>query len=608
MKFTLTFLLLATTASTTFASKSRVEEVVTTATLSEQAVFDVLGSASVINQVELKQSQSLPEALEYQSGLQIVRNGGQAAQTSLFTRGTNSDHTLILVNGIRFNSATAGQTALQFIDPEQINRVEIVKGSRSALYGSDAIGGVMQIFTNKAPEQRQGYLSLQGGSLNTRRIAGGLSDKVNNAFYSLSLSREISDGMDNLVDDTGFNADDDPYGITSGNLVAGVELSEKLKLSFTHFSTRSTANYDTLYSGATAQPYDKNSQNMTSLLLDADLSSWYGTQLTVGQSEDNSENLNFQNTTDKSNFDTKRDSVYWLNSFSILPILTIDAGFDYTHETVDSSTIYQNEQGQVIKSRDNAAVFAQTQLDLNDFTVVAGIRRDDNESYDTHTSANAAMGYQVDAHVRIFASWGEGFKAPTFNDLHWPNSGNPDLLPETSTSREFGVKGHWDNASFTFSGFQMSVDNLINWAPDNDGDWRPRNINNADIEGLELDFDYRHATGYSINSTLTYTDAVDAVSGETLANRAKKKLTANISRPFGRHSAGIGFKAESKRRTSTGTYLPGYATLNFYASAALRENLSFKLMVSNVTDKDYQVNERYNTDGANINLQLTYRF
>lgn len=604
LSFSLFSFYLFTSPAISFASEVIDEETFVTATKHAERIVDIHGAAVVIDKADIfvTQPAEVPEILEYQSGAQIVRAGGRTSQTSLFTRGTNSDHTLVLIDGMRMGSVTNGQAQLQFIDPEQIERVEFYKGPRSSLYGSDALGGVIQIFTLTPPEEREAYITAQAGSENTQRLAGGIKDKKDKLYYSAAISHEKSDGMDNIIDDSGYNSDDDPYKITSGNIGVGYVINESTDISLRHFENRSEADYDSYFSGSTTQPYVKDHQRSTSILFKSALTEVYSTQVNLGHAKEDSENLDRQAENVNDYFDTERSNAFWLNSFAVSELLHVDLGLDYTDESVDSSTIYDRD------SRDNSAVFTQVKLEQGGYSFQFGVREDDSSDFGKHTTSNATFGVSVTESTNLYASWGEGFKAPSFNDLYWPYSGNRDLLPESSEAFEIGMKAEYSNLYYAVSLYQQDIDNLIDWAPDASGEnWLPNNINAAEIKGAELDVSADFA-GLNLDTTLSYTDAKDANTDELLDNRAKKKFTLNLSKTLGDHTLGLLFKAASERRTSTGNTLPGHGIVGMFITSNLSEHLVVRFKVNNLLDKEYNVNERYNAEALNANAKVTYKF
>jgi len=494
---------------------------------------------------------------------------------------------------------------LQFIDPEQIERVEFIKGSRSALYGSDAIGGVLQIFTLSRPESLDGYVTGEIGSHNTKRVALGVKDSIDAFYYSVNVSQEESDGFDNTVDIAENNADDDPYEILSGNLGLGFEISDTMDLSFRHFQTKSEVDYDSQFAPG-EKPFSNTDQSATSLLFKAKLNKRFSTKLSVGQSKDDSENLDrLDISIMPTYFNSNSENVFWVNTFSLRPQITLDFGADYLSESVESSTVYGEND------RDNTGIFTQLSYKEDGYYAVFGVRQDDSSSYDVETTKNAAFGYIVNPALGFYISYGEGFKAPSFNDLYWPDSGfsagNPDVLPESSVSYDFGIKGESSGLNYAFSVFKIDIDNLIDWAPDAEGVWRPSNVSSAELSGYELSV-HKQFDAFKVESSVSYVDAIDVETRQTLTNRAKTNFSLNISREFGVNTLGVLVHAASKRKTSFDEPLSGYGTADIYFNSELTRALNLRLRVNNVLDREYQVNERFNEDGTNVNAKITYKF
>ncbi|MFL0799551.1 MAG: TonB-dependent receptor [Agarilytica sp.] len=585
-------------------SQDKLEEVVVTPTLTEKPLFEVMGSASLITQEDIAQVQPLDfsDILEHQAGLDLSRTGGRMSNTSLYTRGTNNGHTLILINGQRFSSATLGETQFQIVDPELVERIEIVRGSRSALYGSDAIGGVMQIFTKKPQDGFDGFLTAEAGTESTQRVSGGASDSIGKGSYSVALSREESDGIDSTVVDTENNYDDDPYEIVNANVFLGYAFSEETELTFSHMHSVSEADYDNVYV-ENSQPYTKNKVRVTNLDFDYSRGDQYHSKMSVGSSVDYSDlrDRTFPDA-DSSVIETNRESVYWQNDILIGDAVTGTIGLEYIDESVVGTTEY------VENGRINKAFFSQLQWEASIVDFVIGGRHDDNSSYGGNTTGNFAAGVGVNENYRIYATWGQGFNAPSFNDLYWPGAGNDGLLPEESETAELGVKAQFDNFSYELSIYKNEIINLIAWAPieENSNFWLPANVNEADIRGAEF-FARYDAESWHLESSFTYVRALDSETDTDLVNRARRKLTSTLHVPLRDFSVGMTIKAQGKRTVSTGS-IGGYGIVGLYAGYEASENLSVRLKLNNIGGKDYQLNERYNENGANGSLKLVYNF
>lgn len=580
------------------------EEIIVTATLTEKSIFEVTGGAAVITAEDILRIQpaNLSDLLDQQTSLDITRNGGKLSTTSLFSRGTSSDHTLILINGQRFNSETLGGNAFQVIDPEQISRIEILRGSRSALYGSDAIGGVIQIFTNKKHDGTSGFLTMEEGSDDLQRLSvgGGYGDKQ--LSVSASLSYEESSDIDNLVDDTGFNSDKDPYKLANSNLFVVYDYSDTLSLSFSDINALSENDYDSRYSPNTSQPYSKGRVRTTAFDIDIKASDRLDSKVSFGRSLDESSQGDRQDPdSGTSTIETQRKSMQWLNSLTFSKAVVGTVGVEYIDINVDS------ESGYPVDDRNVQSGFGQIQWNVAMFDFLIGVRNDEYSDYGGTLTGSFSSGLAISEHYRIYANWNEGFKAPTFNDLFWPEVGNRDLLPETSVSRELGFKAQYEHIFFELNTYKSEIENMIDWAPDSDGIWRPTNIDDADIQGSEVSAKIQFDSWY-IESSFTYLDARDANTDMQLEARANRTYAFDFNKTLAKLNLGALVKLQSERAVSFGDPIPGYGTLGIYFSYALIKDLALRVKLDNVLDKDYQLDTLYNTNGRSGSMKLTYSF
>lgn len=599
--------------NTTHPNESRLEELIVSANLYATSVFDVMGTATVVTNADIERFQpaNLGEIFEQQSGLDIVRNGGPASNTSLFTRGTNSSHTLILINGQRFSSASLGVTQFNFVDPEQIDRIEVVRGSRSALYGSDAIGGVLQIFTKRGSEAPEPFINLEAGSHATYRLAAGTSDTLGQFGYSGSLSYEQSDSIDSLVDDTGTNIDKDGYQNLNANLFGGYRFMDKHELSVFYWQSQSEVDFDSSFS-TEVYPVSDNLQSAGNIQLDLQVSNTYQTKFSVGHSQDKAKIAVYS-----SEFNTYRNTLYWQNDIRLVETILVNAGLDYEATRMGGTTEYEED------SRDVLAGFVQLHYHNNKFDVQAGSRHDNNSAFDNISTQSFSSAFNFSDTQRTFISWNEGFRAPTFNDLYYanlgnpdyPNSGNPDLLPEQSETLEWGLKGKFDDIDLQFSLFKNTIENLIDWAPSEDEpfNWRPQNIAKANIKGAEFIASFL-LNEWNMDTGFYYVDPKDHDTNRPLANRAKLKLTLDAHRAWQKFSLGFLLKAQSTRYSNydpfagTQKKLPGHATVGVYASLDVFRQLQLSIKLNNLFDKNYRLNELYNEDGFNGSIKLNYQF
>lgn len=597
-------------SSVAVADDHPTEEIVVTATRTATPISRTLAPVSVLTEADIQRLQpvDLIDLFNHLPGVDVTRSGSMGSTSSLFMRGTNSDHTLFLVDGQRINSASLGSTNFQFLDPSQIERIEVVRGARSSVYGSDAIGGVIQIFTKKGSGAPHASLSTEIGSNDTQRVAASVGGARENFRYAFDASYLDTDGIDNRLDDTGTNRDHDGYRNRSFNGSIGYRFANDVDVSLSLLQ----ANARNYYDGSSVQDLYQDSwiQNIA-FKLDAPLADWWHTRISLGESVDDGDNIDAHTGINTGDYRTVRESVSWQNDFTVVEGQLVTLGFDYYNDDLDSRNAYQDSSGKLVSDRYNRATFAQYQGTYSIFDIMLGIREDDDEAFGTHTTGNLAMGIQVDDQHRVVLSWAEGFKAPTFNDLYYPFSGNPNLEPEESENYEIDVSGYYAVWNWQLSLYQNKIDNLIQWAPDGSGFWFPFNVAAAKIKGAELVIGACLGE-WDISTSLSYTDPRDDDTDKVLISRAKKSLLVDVGRDFGRWDIGASLNVRSERflDTANNDSLGGYSLLDVRFGYDVTPRLKAQLKVNNILDKSYRTNgsswAKYNEDDANWMLKLTY--
>ncbi|WP_116366782.1 TonB-dependent receptor domain-containing protein [Parahaliea mediterranea] len=593
------------------ADDARQEEIIVTATRTAQPLSEALSSVSLVSRKDLDvlQPLDLVDVFDKVPGIDITQSGGPGSTASLFIRGNASDHTLFLVDGQRVGSATLGSTSFQYINPDQIERIEVVRGAHSSLYGSDAIGGVVQIFTRDGSGTPGSYVSGSGGSHNAYQFAAGTSGNSGAWRYGANLSYLETDGIDNLVDDSGFNADDDGYRNQSMNASLGYTFDSGADLALRYLAIDTRNEYDNAY-GPDEQPYSDGWTQNLNLRGRLPVTDFWLSTLSLGVSTDDTDNYDDVTGANTGHFRTTRDQLFWQNDFTVAKDSILTVAYEYYDDAVDASSAYERD-GQAVSSRSNEAWIGEVQLGFSLLDVVLGARADDNEEFGRETTGSIALGLDVGQQHRIIASWAEGFKAPTFNDLYWPASaytaGNPDLVPEASDNRELGIRGDYSQWHWSLTWFDNTVENLINWAPGADFVYRPYNVADASIQGAEF-MSGASLGEWQLEASYTYVEARDDSTDHLLPNRARSNFVLNIDRPFGPWQFGLSLKAQDRRYTNAdnSASLPGYATLGVRAQYTLWQGLVARLRVDNLLDKNYQLDEGYNQDGLNVQLGLSY--
>lgn len=577
-----------------------------TAGRTPQSNVDTLASVTVIDraQIERRQASSVQEALRGVPGLGFSNNGGLGKSTSVFLRGTESDHVLVLIDGIRVGSATLGTASFQDIPIDQVERIEVVRGPRSSLYGADAIGGVIQIFTRKGGGALTPRLSASGGSHATQDYSAGLSGGGERGWFNVGGSH---------LETHGFNAcdvrsealgagcfvnepDQDGYRNTGASLRAGYTLSDALDIEGHYLRGEGDNEYDgSVFAGNSTDFV----QDVAGARLNWQALPFWRMSVSGGRSRDLSDN--FFEGAFNSTFDNERRSASWQNDFALSAEHRLTLGADWLDDRVAGSTRY------IASSRDNAAGFGQYQGRFGEHDITLAARRDDNQQFGGHTTGSLGWGYRFTPTLRLMTSWGSAFKAPTFNELYYPFFGNPNLKPEESDSFELGLAGEHAAVAWSVNAYQTKIDRLIGF----DASFNPVNIDKARIRGLELVASTRLA-GWDLAGNLSTLDPEnrgdDSNRGNQLPRRAKLMARLDADRAVGAWRLGGSLYGEGRRYDDLANRqaLGGYVTLDLRAAYAVCRDWSLEGKLANLLDKDYQTARLFNEDGRNAMLTVRY--
>jgi len=600
------------------------DPVVVTATRTAITVDDALSSVSVITRADIERLQpaSVIDLLTGLPGVTFTQSGGVGQQSSLFLRGTNSTHTLVLLDGVRLGSVTAGLASLEQIPVEQIERIEIVRGPRSSLYGADAIGGVIQIFTRHG--QADGgiapSLSMTAGSNGLFSSQAGLSGGDAHAWYNLSLGGEYTSGfpgcrMGAAEASAGCFVDDprdDAYRNWNGAANAGYRWDDGTELAFTWLRSKNDVEYaGSPYGGNDAV----NEQRVAGARLSfSPLDSWKVT-LNAGQSKDLATTY-YQGTyygqyypfaqTGHSN--SRRNQASWQNDIALTANQLLTVGVDYQQEHVDSST------GYLASKRNDTGTYAQYLGTFGRNELQLSARHDDNSQYGGHDTGALAWGYRFDHDLRLLASYGTAFHAPTFNDLYYPPffgipSANPDLKPEKSRSGELGLSQKLGSWNWAVNAYQTDIDQLILLDPSQN--YVPFNVSQARIRGLEGQLGV-NLGGWQVQGYLTLqqpkNDDGGANNGNLLPRRPERTARIDLDRRFGAFGIGTTWYAAGKSYDDAANlhHLGGYSTLALRASWHFAPGWQVEGRVANAFDHDYETVYYYNQPGRTWSLTLRY--
>lgn len=612
LKFSLIALaILAPAASAEEVPLYRGDEIVVTASRIPQPIQNLVADISVISAEDIRAAgqSSLAELLQTQPGVEISSSGGPGTTTSVYLRGANAGHTLVLVDGMRLGSATTGATALENIPLDQIDHIEILRGPASHLYGSDAIGGVIQIFTKSGQGAPKANFSAGFGSFNTRSLSGGYGGEIGNTRFSLQAGQTETDGISAYANgNPGYvnqNRDKDGYRNTSLALKLAQTVAVGHEIGVNGFVSFGRSHYD----GNTYAP-DYTPVYTTDFYHDQTLSTFdiysknrindrWESLLRIGTGSDHDKEYGGE----KDVFNTDQNQLLWQNDIAAGPGTAI-LGVERVEQKVSGTSAY------TVPSRAIQSYFAGYQARMGNHSIQLNLRDDDNSQFGRHDTGYFGYGYQMSSQWRVGASAGTAFKAPTFNELYWPGLGNPGLRPEQSRNKEVSLHYDQDVRHFSAVYFDNQVTNLIAWAPVSPDSfiWAPANVNQASLRGAT--FSGASMIGrFHLDANLTLQNPEDGATGKVLINRAREHGALKISRSVGDWDVGgeLIFSGERYADAENTLKMGGYGLLNLTASRALDKDWSLQARVNNLLDKSYELVQGFSTPGVNLFVGVRYQ-
>lgn len=583
---------------------TELDEVLVTATRTEIRLEDSLAPAQVIDRAEIERSQasSLQDLLRGRAGINLANSGGLGKQTSLFLRGTNAAHVLVLVDGVKINTADLGLAAFQDLPVAQIDRIEIVRGPHSSLYGSEAIGGVIQIFTRRDQGGFAPHFRIGGGSHGLREASGGFGGAGERGWFGADIAYQHTDGINACRGSatlfTGCYADEpdrDGYRNLSLSLRGGYRLTDALSVEGSALRAEGENEYDGYYN------YSETVQQVLSGKLRYAPTERFRLTASVGRSDNQSDNYNDGVWLGAAH--NRRDSAGLQADFGLAAAQLLSVGLEAYRDRLGGSTAY------AVDERDNHAVFAEYQGSFGAHRLLASLRNDDNEQFGNHTTGNLGWGVELGRGFRLNATYGTGFKAPTFSDLYDPWSGNPDLRPEESRSVNLGVAQSGDAWRWALDVYETRIDDLITY----DGStFRMIQVEEARIRGAELTLGATFA-GWDLSTQLSHTDprnrTLGSYDGNLLARRARNTGRLDLDRAFGAFRLGGTLNAAGARYDEQAnlTRLGGYATFDLRLEYALNPDWALQARVDNAFDREYETVAWYNQRGREYGLSLRYQ-
>ncbi|ACO77031.1 TonB-dependent vitamin B12 receptor [Azotobacter vinelandii CA] len=537
--------------------------------------------------IERLQVQSVPELLNRVPGVVMAQGGGRGALSGAFIRGANPGQTLVLVDGVRINSAASGVARLEFLDPGRIERIEVIRGPLASQYGADAIGGLIRIFTRRGEPGLRPRLRLAVGNRGAFEREFDLAGSDERTRFDLGASQVESQGFDRSSDNRGRDADHDGFRSRALDLTLEHRFADNLQAGLNLLDQRGESELDDVYSFRPGDPYERFVVSSVAAHLEIRPSEAWTSRIETGHFENRSENRDDHNLVNNHSFDTYRDSLAWFNTLRLDERRQLLLGAEWYEERLHGELDYDETR------RWNRAAFVRHSYRGEGLGVEIGLRHDDNQRFGSEESWSAALTLDLARATELILSYAEGFHAPSFSELYFPPTplygGNPDLAPERSKSYEIQLRGEHRGTHWSLSAYRTEVDDLIveTSRPGNLSD-RLENIDRARLQGLELALS-RDILGWRAALAASLVDPRDRDSGHTLPRRARRNLSLDLDRRFGAFSAGIGWQAVSSRYEDDANEhgIAGYALLGLRGSWQMSEALKWQVKIDNLLDKEY---------------------
>lgn len=616
----------ASLASLTFNTSAFADEAATlddtivTASRTKESLNKTLADVSVIDrgQIERAGQSTLVEILQTQPGIEITNTGGAGKNSGIFMRGTNTSHVLVLVDGVRLNSATAGTTAFENLPVALIDRIEILRGPAASLYGQDAIGGVIQIFTKKGSGEPQFYAGVGYGSYDTKTAEAGVHGSINDTSFAFGISSQDTDGFSALKTNNANLKDDDGYSNLSvtGSLSHKISEDHEIGLQLLHskgktrfdnqFNLAEFNIFNPAFNPAFSNHSDLTQQSYSVYTKNKITSNWTST-LRVGEGQD--EFVGYAalapfTPESRSFFKTKQHQLTWLNDVK-LPVGVLTLAYDRLEERV-KSTINFDEN-----SRNNDGYFAGYLAELGNHTIHLNYRSDHNTRFGTNDTGGVAYGYQFTDNWRATASYGTAFKAPTFNDLYYPGFSNPNLKSEKSESIEGSLRFNRDKTNASVTVYQNKIRDLIVFTS------IPENVRKAEIQGVTVAASQAW-NSWLLQGSVDVQSPRDESTDNLLVRRANNHASASLSYTLGDWRFGAESIASSKRYNDAANNisLAGYTIFNFTTDYQINQDWKVQARLNNVFDRQYALaydgNPKtdgfvYDTPGSNLFVSVRWQ-
>jgi vitamin B12 transporter len=576
------------------------EPIVITAARGPQALADLVADVTVIGPDEIARAgaESLTDLLRRVPGVEITTTGGPASTSGVFLRGANTTQTLVLIDGQRVGSSTSGLAALEALPLDAIDHIEVLRGPASNLYGADAIGGVIQIFTRNGGDAFAGNGNGGYGTYRTSLVSGGLSGAASPWRFAIDAGHRESAGFNAFTNPakSSFNDDRDGYradqvaGTLSYRFVPEQELSARFWYSHLNAQFDAEPAFDDR-TITTVESYALVSRNR--------VNPWWTSRLEAGQTADSSDS---QTGFGPGRFNTRQRLYVWQNDFS-LPRGGLGLALERREERVGGDAAF------AVTSRNTNALVAVYRLTAGSQALQVNLRRDDSTQFGARTTGALGYGYGFAPGWRVTASVGTAFRVPTFNDLYYPGFANPDLRPETSRNAELALRYTAPALDAGIVAYHNRVRGLIVFECDMDFNCAPQNVANATLQGVTLDVQVRYGAT-AATASVDLQRPQDDASGLLLPRRARRHAALSVEHRFGpgRLSAELVASSERFEDAADTRRMGGYMLLNLLAEWSFQAHWTLFARLDNALDKHYELAADYATAGANLFAGVRWRY
>lgn len=583
-------------ASNTFA-QVQLKEVVVTASRIETRADELVSDVVVLDRaaIEASTGRTLTEVLARSAGVQMTATGGAGSLSGVFVRGTETRHTILLIDGVRFGTATAGLPNFDTLPLDMVERIEVLKGPGSALYGSDAVGGVVQVFLRKGVKTFSPTGAVTVGSYGLTQLAAGLAGSGgdgNALTYALGVQKTKNKGFsatNSKVAFGSFNADNDAFKQDAVNVSLAYQINPSWRIDAGALYADGVSHYDDgPDNGASTKV---RTQTLRAGLEGKVLPIWK-TQLRISQSAD--QQVGLEGAYLPSKFNTIQNQLSWQNDIDT-PVGIAMAGVEQLVQKVDSSTTYD------VSQRTVNSVFAGLNGNAGSHSWQANVRRDSNSQFGDNSTWFAGYGYKINPAWRVNASYGTSFVAPSFNQLYYPGYSNALLQPEQGKNLDLGVTYSEKGQTVKLVRFDNKIRGFIT------NTTSPANIPRARIEGWTLSYDGAF-DALNLHASLDALDARNELTGKALPRRASSQFSLGADYRLGAWSFGGNLLRVGSRfdDVKNAVALASYVTADVFVSHSINKDLQVQAKINNLANKTYETAAGYNQAGRAVYLTLRY--